>query len=154
MEPKLEKLHIVRSLSFQDIALIELAVNRLICLYFIGKNTDKRFIEELLQHAHFSFELRKRIFKKIYKEKYPESKFPWRALEEIQKLRNIVAHGRIDRINDNESETLYYMYHTEKIACVDLHKTFNEYVHEITQSLDEIKHDTGITFKIEEPVTL
>lgn len=154
MEPELKEIHFGRSLVFQDMAIVEISMNRLISLHFLNNPLDDSFIKQMLQHPYFSFELRKRIFKMIFKEKYPEIKFSWRDLEEMQKLRNIIAHGRIDKILENNREKFYYCYHSEKEECATLHGNFKECMEKIVSSLNEIKEDTQIVYNPEPPLKL
>lgn len=140
-------------------SLIEKAMNGLISLYFFNDNANNKFISELLQEQYFSFELRKRIFKRIFEKKYPESKFPWSSLNEMQRIRNIVAHGRIDQqfLLDNASgekielNEPYYQYHTEEKNAASLHNEFQEHMKNVATACNQIHLDTGIHFN-EEPL--
>lgn len=52
----------------------------------------------ILEQSLFSFELKQRILKKIFKENYSEYEYP-KKLQRLQELRNFMAHGEILFLN-------------------------------------------------------
>lgn len=156
MNLKTKNLHFRRAFIFQDIAMVERIMNRLICLNYFKTVTNKEFTSELLQDQYFSFELRKRIFKLIYEKMYPKLKFPWKALQEMQRLRNIIAHSLIDEeilVNNRTGKRVkllkkpFYSYHTEEREVVSLHKEFQTHMDKVVKALNGIKADTNQIFK-------
>lgn len=152
MESELKKIHLGRSLVFQDMALVEISMNGLISLHFLGNSMDEDFTSQMLQHPYFSFELRKRIFSTIFKKRYADLIFPWSDLNRMQELRNIIAHGRIDKIGQYGKDTFFYSYHSEKIECDALHLEFQKHMDEVVKTLNKISIDTNITYKPETPM--
>lgn len=152
MEQELKKIHFDRSVIFQDIGMVEMALNKLVSLYFFNNNSNELFIGEMLQNPYFSFELRKRVFVMIFKKKYPSEKFALKDLEDMQKFRNIIAHSRIDKINEGGMYKFYYCYHTERDECSVIHEKFKTHMSSVVESLNTIKKDTGLVFKPEPPM--
>lgn len=149
----MKNIHFRRGQIFQDIGVVERAMDRLICLYYLKNPMNDPFISELLQDPYFSFELRKRIFKLIYQKMYPNIHFPWQSLDKMQHLRNIVAHSPIDEeiSIDNEAGTKtsskpFYSYHTQKKEVILLHEEFQAHMDAVIEALNKIKNDIKMVF--------
>lgn len=88
----------VRSSIIQSFISLEYSVEGAIAgEYFIDSSEDIlwRFWTEALNQELFSFELKKRIMYTFLREKHPElyKRFPKKALDRLQVIRNIVAHS-------------------------------------------------------------
>ena len=144
-------LHQNRGTIFQDMALVELAMNSLISLEYLGK-IDRRFISEFLQEPRFSFELRKKIFRQVYERRYSGQTFPWKSLQAIQEKRNILAHARLDKtIISMEGKVVkemppHYQYHTQTVDAENLHSEFKDDFHKVAVACNAIAKDTHVTF--------
>jgi hypothetical protein len=99
MDSELKNIHFRRALIIQDFAIVEMAMNHLICLHFLNKPNDIKFISDFLENEYFSFQLRKKLFELAFRQRYPSIEFPWNSLQKIQHLRNIIAHSRISEEN-------------------------------------------------------
>lgn len=149
-----KNVHFRRGLLFQDFALVEMAMNRLICLYFLKEATNTKFISELLENECFSFQLRKKMFKIAFNECYPGLKFPWKSLERIQHLRNISAHSRLNELTHvkengeiNKIKKPFYTHNNEEIQVKILHDEFKKHMDNIIITMNLISDKTFIKFK-------
>lgn len=88
---------------------IEVAMSTLIAqIYTSTTEQQVKLLGDVLEHKFFSFELKKAVFYKILGESQsPECKdFPKKKLERMQEIRNIVAHGAIEAITQDDFDDL------------------------------------------------
>ncbi len=165
MDENIKNLHFRRALIFQDLALVERAMNRFIYGYYFENDIlladSKKFIPSVLQDPFFSFELRKRLFKRIYDERYSDRKFPWASLQKIQELRNVIAHARIDEqylVQGGERVAAvrkpYYVYHDIERDVASVHNEFKEHMDKVVEGLNKITAHTKFEFHPEPIITI
>lgn len=91
---KLEDIYQLKGKATSTFAYIEVLISLFITVHYFGSKNEP-FIEEVLEHDYFSFELKKRILYKILKKHYPGHSFPNKNLDDLQQIRNLIAHGAI-----------------------------------------------------------
>lgn len=74
------------------IASVEETLNYFISIHFF-KSINIDFISKVLEHPYFGLELRTQIVGAILKEHYSKINFPFKEWQELQKIRNVVAHA-------------------------------------------------------------
>lgn len=100
------------------------------------KNTKEQilFKRELLEDEYFSFFLLKKVFEKIFKKydvnKYTKNKAIFDKLNQLAKLRNLVAHAGIEgsaRLASSSSITLTKLFFRHGGEEKSIQKTIGEY---------------------------
>lgn len=120
-------------------------------------STDKKLheplMEEVFENDFFSFELKKRIFYKVLKERYHAvyESFPRKELEELQELRNLLAHAKIvGEIQKNEktgkAEIVVFLRHKSKQHSItesqERYKRLVDVVSPVLKNLPQLKVTT------------
>ncbi len=91
-----------RGRIISNFAFLEMIISQFIANHY-SSITKTKFIEEVLEDEFFSFELKKRLFRKILKNYFKEieNKFPNKEFSRMQTIRNIIAHGVIQANQDD-----------------------------------------------------
>lgn len=83
-----------RGRAITKFASMEKIIATFIAIHYL-KSGYKKFLEEFLEHDLLSFDFKKRILYLIIKKYYPQFEFPNEELEDLQKLRNLIAHSSL-----------------------------------------------------------
>lgn len=94
MSITLNEVHLTKGKILTAFAYIEHLISLFITVHYF-KAKQEKFLEEVMEHEYFSFELKKRILYKILANHHPTTSFPKKELTELQNIRNLVAHGAL-----------------------------------------------------------
>lgn len=97
-----------RGRVMSNFAFLESIISNEIAKYYITNDDERvKFANEILEHRFFSFDFKKVLLQNIVKDKLGK-KNPdfFKALEGLQRSRNIIAHGLIVFIGDSTNPNI------------------------------------------------
>lgn len=127
---KAEKYTFERGANLATMAAIEDTINAFVSVHYFG-SFNENFASEMLESEYFPLHLRIKVVKTILRKHYPEINFPFSELEEMQRLRNIMAHivtktdlsGTAETVAVGES---FYPYQGVRHPVEEVHARFKE----------------------------
>jgi hypothetical protein len=122
-------------------AYVEQRMNRIIARHYLGDESGA-LVEEVFEQERFSFDAKREIMCGLFEKHYPGHEFPDGKLRQLQKLRNIFAHGSIvsqysDPANPDEDSKIAMLRHgaTNK-PIIELSTQFKTLYTEIVAAFD------------------
>ena len=82
-----------RGKIIEDVSVIEESIGIFISIHYFAK-INEEFIAEVLEDESFGLQLLKNILGAILKSHHPDIRFPFSELDELQGIRNIIAHAK------------------------------------------------------------
>lgn len=118
-----------RGKMIEDVSVIEESVGIFISVHYFG-GINELFIAEVLEDELFGLQILKNVLSTILKKHHPDIRFPFSELDELQGIRNIIAHAKkkIDRTYYTDREPTdtapYYMRRGKKRGAKELEERF------------------------------
>ena len=115
----------------EDVSVIEESIGVFVSIHYFGE-INEVFVAEVLEDELFGLQLLKNVLHTILKKHHPEISFPFSELDELQGIRNIIAHAKkkVDRTYYADREPTdtepYYVRRGKKREAAELERRFFE----------------------------
>lgn len=130
-----------------NFSIIERLVSEVIAAHYTNDITKaEKMILDIFEDEYFSFGTKMNIFKKVIKENYPNESIFYNKLHNLNKLRNLVAHGSIIVMKNSKSDIGQIILSHNNQQYPDPHKKLDEYTaltEEIRPELEKLANKLG-----------